>query len=95
MKSLTMLAVANNYQATPESKPGTLVIFEEKHEKGELKDKQICYFDRNPEYQPMTRTGWTFNEETGRVNVPVVTRIEEKVAIAQGLAGIEFSGHLF
>lgn len=73
MKKLTYLKRINGYKKGK----GTLVLFVEKHEKGELAGKPIVFWSDDSNFKPESKLGWTIDEEN-RVSPPETTKEDER-----------------
>ena len=70
MKKLTLIKAVNNYNGS--KSVGTLLIFAEKHEEGEFKDKNIVSWNPDPAFVPED-TAYQMDDE-GRIDPVLVTK---------------------
>ena len=70
MKKLTLIKAVNNYQGS--KSVGTLLVFAEKHEEGEFKDKNIVSWSADPAFEPED-TAYQMDDE-GRIDPVLVTK---------------------
>lgn len=70
---LTLIDTANNFKSKA-GNVGTLLTFDEKHKKGEHKDKNIVGWSADASFVPEQLTGFTYDEENERIHFPLISK---------------------
>lgn len=81
MENLTITSVIQHFNFSS-GNTGTLVVFDKSYPKGHAREgKSIMKsYVGIEDYIPQSKTGWTFDPTSGRINEPVVTKegLEER-----------------